>query len=416
MAEEKKQSSRLWLWLGAAVLVVLVFFVARALTRDHLTIREAVVSRQELVNKISTNGRVEPEVNYPVSSPIATTVKAIYVHQGDQVPAGKLLLELDDVQARARVAAAESGVKAAQAALDAATHNGTSQERQAAEADIARTRIDRDQARHDLDAITKLKASGAASASEVAAAQQRLDSTEAALHAAERSASSRYAPVDVDRAQAALAEANAALAAARDIEAKTAPHAPAAGTIYSLQVAVSDFVEEGKLLLAIADLKNLRVRAYFDEPEIGKLAVGEKVEIKWDGDPRANAGHVWTGHVSRTPSTVGQYSTRTVGETLIDIDDGDGTLLPDSNVTVTVTTSSQPNVLVVPRDALRVEGGKPYVYKVVGDELIRTPVTVGNPTLTLAPILTGLNEGDIVATGSTTGLPLQQGIPIKVAQ
>src|SRR5580698_2480448 len=131
MAEEKKQSSRLWLWLGAAVLVVIVFFVARALTRDHLTIREAVVSRQELVNNISTNGRVEPVVNFPVFSPLATTVKAMYVQQGDQVPAGKLLLELDDVQARARVAAAESGVKTAQAALDAAQHNGTSQERQA---------------------------------------------------------------------------------------------------------------------------------------------------------------------------------------------------------------------------------------------------------------------------------------------
>jgi len=51
----------------------------------------------------------------------------------------------DDVQAHARLAAAESGVKAAQAQLDAATHNGTLQERQGAAADLARTRIDRDQ-------------------------------------------------------------------------------------------------------------------------------------------------------------------------------------------------------------------------------------------------------------------------------
>ena len=43
---------------------------------------------------------------------------------------------LDDMQARARVAAAESGVKAAQAALEAATHNGTQQERQMAAADV----------------------------------------------------------------------------------------------------------------------------------------------------------------------------------------------------------------------------------------------------------------------------------------
>jgi HlyD family secretion protein len=411
MPEERKQSSRLWLWLGAAVLVVIVFFAARSFTRDRLPVREARVSRQELVNNISTNGRVEPVLNFPVYSPIATTVKAIYVQQGDQAPAGKLLMELDDTEARARVAAARSAVRTAQAALDAASHNGNSQERQAAAAEIARAGIDRDQARRDLDALTKLKATGAASASEVAAAQQRLDSTEAGLHAAEESAHSRYAPPDVARAQAAVADAEVNLAAAQDVLAKTAPRAPATGTVYSLSVGRSDFVEEGRLLLQLADMHNLRVRAYFDEPEIGLLAVGEKVQIKWDGDARP--GHFWYGHIERTPSTVVQYTSRTVGETLIGIDSGDGGLLPDTNVTVTVTTSSQANALTVPREALHVESGKTFVFKVVGDELVRTPVVVGTPNLTLAPIVSGLQEGDVVATGSTSGLPLQEGIPIK---
>ena len=110
------------------------------------------------------------------------------------------------------------------------------------------------------------------------------------------------------------------------------------------------------------------------------------------------------------------YGTRTVGEVLIDIDGADGDLLPDTNVTVTVTTSSEPNALSVPRDALHVENGKPYVYKVVGNGLVRTPVTIGIPNLILAPILSGLQEGDIVATGTTNGLPLQEGVPIKVVR
>ena len=91
-------------------------------------------------NTISTNGKVEPEVNYQFYSPIATTVKAVYVQPGDKVPAGKLLMLLDDVEARAREATAESGVKSAQAALDAATHNGTQEQRQMAAGDIARAR------------------------------------------------------------------------------------------------------------------------------------------------------------------------------------------------------------------------------------------------------------------------------------
>jgi HlyD family secretion protein len=83
-------------------------------------------------------------------------------------------------------------------------------------------------------------------------------------------------------------------------------------------------------------------------------------------------------------------------------------------VNVAVTTSSEPNVLTVPREALHSEKGEPFVYKVVGDTLVRTPVTVGTPNLVLAPILSGLKDGDIVATGTTNGLPLQEGVPIKV--
>ncbi len=37
-----------------------------------------------LLNTVSTNGRVEPIVNYQFYSPIATTVKAVYAQEGDQ--------------------------------------------------------------------------------------------------------------------------------------------------------------------------------------------------------------------------------------------------------------------------------------------------------------------------------------------
>jgi len=105
--------------------------------------------------------------------------------------------------------------------------------------------------------------------------------------------------------------------------------------------------------------------------------------------------------------------TRTVGEVLVDLDDPDGELLPDTNVTVTVTTASTANALSIPRDALRMENGKPFVFKIVKDELKRTPVVTGSFNLTQQAILSGLNDGDWVATGTTSGQPLQEGIPIK---
>ena len=412
MAQERKQVNWRWVWLGAAIILVLVFLSVRSLTRERLQVRAVQVEHQALESTVSTNGRVEPEVNYEVHSPIATTVKAVYVQPGDHVPAGKLMMTLDDIEARARLATAQSGVKSAQAAVEAATQNGTLEQRQAAAADVARARMDRDQAQRDFDALVKLNATGAASASEVAAARQRLDGATAALHVSQTNSQSRYSPAEVSRAQAALADAEANLAAAQQVEAETSIHAPAEGTIYSVNEGRTEFVEQGKLLLQLADLRHERVRAYFDEPEIGRLAIGQPIVIKWEARP----GKQWRGHIDRIPVTVITYGTRTVGEVLVKIDDVDGELLPDTNVTVTVTTSNEPNLLSIPREALYMENGKPFVFLVVGNELKRTPVVKGSTNLTQVSIISGLNVGDWVATGTTSGQPLQQQIPIKVVR
>ncbi len=411
MARERKELDRRWLWLGAAILLVLVFFAVRSLTREHLQVRVAQVTHQPLASTVSTNGRVEPETNYPFYSPIATTVKAVYAQPGDQVPAGKLLLELDDSQARARLAGAESGVKAAQAALDAATNNGTLEQRQGAAADVARNKLERDQASHDLDALTRLSSTGAASASEVAAARQRLATAEANLSASQQSVRSRYSPAELARERATLADAEANLAAARAVMAQTIVRAPVAGTVYSMNAGRKEFVEAGALLLQMADLEHERVRAYFDEPDIGRLAIGQPILVRWD----ARQDRLWHGHIVRTPITVITFGTRNVGEVLVKIDDPDDGLLPETNVTVTVTTSSEANVLSVPREALHSENGKPYVFKVVDDELKKTPVVTGTINLTQVSIVSGLAEGEWVATGTTTGQPLLEGIPIKKA-
>jgi HlyD family secretion protein len=403
MTQERKQFNRRWLWLGTAVVLIVVFFSVRSMTRERLPVHAAQVAHAPLVSTISTNGRVEPEVNFEVHSPIATTVKSVYVQAGDVVPAGKLLMTLDDAEARARVASAQSGVKSAEAGLEAASHNGTQQERQMASADVARARQERDQARRGLEALTKL-----------AAARQRLDAAEGGLHAAEEGAHNRYSSAEVERAKAALADTEANLAAARQVLAQTSVRAPAAGTIYSINTGRTEYVEAGKLLLQLADLHHERVLAYFDEPEIGELAVGQKIQIKWDGDPQPD--RVWNGHIERTPVTVITIGTRNVGEVQVKIDGADGGLLPETNVTVKVTTHSEANALSVPREALHSEGGKPYVYKVVNDELVRTAVTTGTINLTQAAILSGLAEGDRVATGSTNGQPLQEGVLIKVVR
>jgi HlyD family secretion protein len=412
MADARSQISRRWLWAAAIVVLLAVFFTARYFLRERLPVRVAAVEHAMLVSTISTNGRVEPVTNYQFYSPIATTVKAVYAQEGDTVPAGKLLVTLDDVAAKAQVASAQSAVSSAQSALDAVRNNGTQAERQASAGEIAQDRLTRDQAQHDLDALKKLSETGAAAPGELVAARARLDTAQASLNAAEQSAHHRYSSGDLARAQAALTDAQASLAAAQHVESQTEIRAPITGTIYNMDATPSEFSTAGNLLLEIADLRHERVRGYFDEPDLGRLAVGQPVVIRWDAKP----GATWHGHVSRLPSDVVTYTTRNVGEALIDFDGSPDGLLPDTNVTLTVTTSSLPDTLSMPREALHEQNGNYFAFKVENGELVRAPITIGTPNLTQVPILSGLKEGDTVAIGATNGQPLQQGVPIKEEQ
>jgi HlyD family secretion protein len=412
MAEARMQTGRKWLWIASVVVLIAVFFVARYFLRERLPVRTVQVQHAALQYTVSTNGRVEPIVNYQFYSPLATTVEAVYAQVGDQVPAGKLLITLDDLQARAQVASAESAVKTAQATLYAATHNGTQAEQQASAAEIEQDRLARDQVKRNLDALMQLASTGAAAPGEVTAAHERLQAAEATLAAAQKNALGRYSTLDVARAQAALADAQAALAAAQHVEAQTSYRAPITGTVYTMDAAASQYAEAGKLLVEMADMHRERVRAYPDEPDLGHLAVGQKVAIHWDAKPASE----WHGHISRLPASVVAYTTRNVGEVLIDFDGPSDGLLPATNVTVTVTISSDANALSMPREALHEQNGQYYVFKVEHGQLKRVAVKVGSPNLTMVPILSGLADGDTVASGTTNGQPLQEGIPIKEEQ
>lgn len=400
------------LLLGALLVLFLVFYGVRAATRQRLTLRAAEVTRGELVSQISTNGKVEPQTNFEAHSPVSGTIKALDVHEGDKVTAGKLLLQMDDTEARARLASAVAALKGAQASYDAMLRGGTQEERLSLTSDLNKVKTERDQATRDLAALQSLLKTGSASANEVAAAKQRLDAANASTTTLEQRQGSRYSNPDLEHARASLADARAAYAAAEAVINQSNVRAPFAGTVYSLPVSRTEFVEQGKLLLQMADLTKIQIRAYFDEPELGKLAVGQPIKIVWDARP----GRIWHGHIARIPATVINYFTRNVGEVLVAVDDSGGSLLPNTNVTVTVTTQSEKDVLSIPREALHTENGKGFVFVVRDEKLHRTPVTLGTINLTQVGIVSGLHEHDVIALGSTNGQPLTDGAPSRIVR
>jgi HlyD family secretion protein len=415
MATQPKRPHTARIWIITAAALVLAFYFVRMATREKLPIRVATATIRDLKKTSSTNGKVEPEpqANFEAHAPFPGVVRAVCVHSGEKVPAGRLLLAMDDTQAKAQIANALAALKGAQADYEAAVHGGTPQERLTLLGNLQTARIQRDQAQHDLRALRQLESAGAASPSEVSAAQQRLAADSSTLQVLELQLRNGYGAADIAHAQAALQDAQAAYAAAQDALRQAVVRAPFAGTVYSLPVAPTDYVQQGDRLLSLADLNKLQVLAYFDEPEIGDLEVGQPATIVWDARPN----QVWHGRIVRMPSSVITYGTRFVGEVLVSLDDdGNGELLPDTNVRVTVTVANESNVLVIPRDALNIEQGTTYVYRVAGGSLHRTLVTVGKLNLTEVQIVSGLQSGDVVATGTTNGQPLGDGQPVRIVQ
>lgn len=402
-----------WLWVPAILLLIGVFIFVRRVTRPQLPVRVARVARHDLTKPDSTNGRVEPQSNYEAHAPAPGIVRKLYVHAGEQVKAGQLMLSLDDADAASREATALSAVRGAQANLDAIRAGGTQEEQLNLTENLTKAQTDVDTARRNLATLQTLQAQGSASASEVTNAQQTYNSAVLNLQSLQKRKTDRYAKGDVIHAQSSLADAQASYHAAQVVVQQSNVRAPFAGTVYSLPVSQTEFVQQGQLLLQIADLLKMQVRAYFDEPDIGALAVGQKASIKWDARP----AHLWSGRVIAVPSTIINYqSTRNVGETLISIDPSDQTLPPNANVTVLVTTQDVKDVLSLPRDAVHREAGIDYVFLVHGNSVRRKDVKTGAINLAFEQIVSGLNEGDEVALGTTNGEPLAEGVPIRIIQ
>jgi HlyD family secretion protein len=387
-------------------------FLSLRLHHEEVPVRAARVERRDIVSTVSTNGKVEPTEDFQAHAPMSGVVNKLFVNLGQKVQRGEQLVRMDESDALKNVAAAQANLDSSVATLNSMEHGGSQDELLTAKSDLSQAETQEKLDESSLSALEKLQTQGAASSNEVAAAQQRLTDAKARVAQLQARRTSRYASGELAAQRAQVTQAQAALAAARNAYANVDIRAPFSGVVYAIPVAQYDFVQAGDLLLDVADLTKLQIRAYFDEPEIGNLAPGQPVKIEWAAKPN----QVWHGHILESPTTIIQYgSTRNVGECLITVDDAQGDLLPNTNVTVTVTTQARQNTLSLPREALRTEGGISFVFRIINGKLVKTPVRVGSVVnLTRFEVAGGLNEGDMVALNATTETDLAAGMHVRI--
>jgi len=401
-------SSRRWIWILLAIIAVPILY--SYLHQTPLKVRATTVQRGPIRSLISTNGKIEPIQNFEAHAPISTTVKRLLVKEGDHVRKGQLLLQLDDADIRTQAARAQAQVKTAQADQAALGTGGTQEEVITVTAQLLKAHSALDVAQRNLDALRRLQQEGAASPGEVRQAEDAVQRAQADVTLQEQRKKDRYSPPEVAKVQAQAGEAQAAYEAAENALLKSSVRAPFDGIVYSLPVKRGAFVQDGELLLQEADLSHVLVRAFVDEPDVGRLLPGQRVEVTWDAVP----GRTWIGAVSAVPSTVKLRGNRNVGEATCTVDNLDFRLLPNVNVGVTIVVAEHANVLTLQRDALRADETKPYVFEIVNDHLKRQPVEISLTNLTRVEITSGLSEGATVAVPAEEPKPLVDGASVKV--
>jgi len=413
MAQQETGRGRIWWWLLAGVVVCVAVAVYIQSRRGIVPVRIAQVERQDLVSTLSTNGKVEPTADFEPRPGAATTVERVFVHLNQDVTKGQELVLLNDSDARRDLATAETSLKQARAALHNMEAGGTSIELATQSSEMTAAQMQLRNAQQAVDSLQKLQAQGAASANEVAVAQHNVDAAKAKIADLQTQKTSHYNDSDLAAQKALVVQAQAAVTAAQSVMASVNVKAPFAGTIYSLPISPLGAVTPESPLLGEADLKHLQVHAYFDEPEIGKLENGQAVKISWSAKPTL----VWHGHIVQAPTVIIDYAgTRNVGECLISVDDNNGDLLPNTNVTVTVTLQQRYNVLSLPREALHTDGARNFVYRIEGGRLVKTPIVPGAVSLTRFEVVSGLSNGDEVALGAMSDTEMKEGLRVKIQQ
>jgi HlyD family secretion protein len=385
---------RLWILVGGLlVLIALLVFIGGRGSTARVAVADVV--RENVSSVVSTNGKVEPIQPRSFRASYPTFVERVFAVEGQQVKRGQLLFALDDTEVQADLAQARADLSAQQEALSVAKAGGHASQLAKADADLQKAQASRDQLHRDNETLTKLASEKAATHEELEQNRLLLTQAEADVQASEKVKQTLSLQAQLDQGRVALLVEHAR-ANVRDLEERLeSDHgtAPFDGTLYSLPIRQGDFVKAGDLLAELADLRQVRIRAFIDEPELGQIEVNQSVEILWDAHP----DRVWSGRTEMLPKQVVTRGTRSVGELICSVTNDRLDLLPNTTVDVRIHVSERPGALVVPRGAVSIEGDKRYVFRVDGDRLHRRLIKVGIANPTKIEVLSGLNEGDVVA-------------------
>jgi HlyD family secretion protein len=388
--------------LAVVLVVVAAVALAWSLLRKSRPpgVNFARVLRQTLVATIPTNGKTEPLDWQPVRTEVAGIVDTVSVQEGQSVAKDADIAVIDDPSLKSDIDADESKVAELRADLQTLQSGGRPAELTEIENSLSQARLDLQREQREADSLDRLASKQAATEEDATAARDKVRQTQLEIDGLAKRRESLVAQTDVAAARARLDAAGTALKLAHERAAQAVIRAPIAGVVYELATRPGAYLAVGAPVANIGLAEHLRVRVYVDEPELGRVALGEPVAITWDALP----GKSWQGTVERMPDRIESLGSRQVGEVACIIENPRRELPLGANVNAEIRTAQAADALVIPKEALRRDASGDYVFGLDGARLQRRPVKTGISSVSQAQIMQGLSAGDLVALPADTAL------------
>jgi HlyD family secretion protein len=316
--------------------------------------RTIAASPRNIVIAVEAAGTVEPVTTVEVKSKASGEILELAVATGDRVNLNDLLVVIDQRIPRNAVAQADANLEVAKARLD-----------------HARAQLNRMRELHTRSSVANVDF--------------------------------ERAELDLANARAEVVRAEVALETARIQMDDTKIRAPISGTVIQrlaergqvISSPVQDF-GGGSVLLQMAELSTVRVRALFDETDIGKIRPGIAARVSVSAYPN----RTFEGHVLKIEPQATVVQNVTMFPVLVDLDNADGLLMPGMNATVNIDIARRQGTLAIPNSALRTP-----VDAALGAQLLGLPGEVATALFAQARPRDGQDGTRTAAMGLENGPP-----------
>jgi RND family efflux transporter MFP subunit len=305
-------------------------------------------------SSLEISGTLAPRSRVAVKPKLSGTIDRMLVDIGDPVAMGQTIATIDRREIDAQVDASVAAVAVAKASLDTA------------EAGLASAVLEHDRAKNLFE--------------KGALPRQRLDAAETAH---------RSSVAQRDLATANLAQANAALRRAREVQSNSTVTSPVNGFVVERNYDAGSTPGD-KPIVVVADLREMKLEAGVGEMEAGRLRVGMKATVAVQAKP----GQTFTGQLAAIAPEVDERNRHFKIDLRVP-NDGRA-LLSGMYATARIVEATVPNAILIPKEAVATRDGKRIVQKVQGDSVSIVEVVEGLSDGARVQIVKGLAAGDTV--------------------